>query len=254
MSFYTDNFNSSNNTNNKGENTMDNRYFNDNLDVNNSAPRCPIILLLDTSGSMSGEPIKELNAGLKQFIQETSCDEAASMSVELEVITFDSQVNIAMPFTPICDVSKNQAMLDARGYSTYMGAALSLAADELHKRRKLYQDNGISSYKPWVVLMTDGQPMDDWEVPAAKMRALAEQNRITFIGVEIGQGVDHATMCQIMPAVNPMLAKLDVVKFKDFFRWLTDSMGALSSSAISDQDNLKFDDISTWGSWENFHN
>ena len=232
---------------------MDNRYFNANLDLNNPAPRCPVILLLDTSGSMSGDPIKELNAGLKQFIQETSNDEAASMSVELEVITFDSSVNIAMPFTPICDVEKNPAPLTTYG-TTSMGGALTLAADELKKRRKLYQGNGIPSYKPWVVLMTDGQPTDNWEAPAAKMRALAEQNRITFVGVEIGKGVDHATMCKIMPAGNPMLAKLDGLKFKDFFRWLTDSMGALSSSAISDQDNLKFDDISTWGSWKNFHN
>lgn len=253
MSFFSNNFNSSNNINKKGENTMDNRYFNANLDLNNPAPRCPVILLLDTSGSMSGDPIKELNAGLKQFIQETSNDEAASMSVELEVITFDTQVNIAMPFTPICDVEKNPAPLTTYG-STSMGGALTLAADELKKRRQIYQDNGIPSYKPWVVLMTDGCPNDNWEAPAAQMRALAEQNRITFVGVEIGKGVDHATMCKIMPAVNPMLAKLDGLKFKDFFRWLTDSMGALSSSAISDQDNLRFDDISTWGSWENFHN
>ena len=35
--------------------------------VDNPEPRCPCVLLLDTSGSMQGQPISQLNAGLKQF-------------------------------------------------------------------------------------------------------------------------------------------------------------------------------------------
>ena len=65
-----------------------NNYNTDNtLDVSNPAPRCPVILLLDTSGSMAGAPISELNQGVRQFLDETRNDEAAGMSVELEVIT-----------------------------------------------------------------------------------------------------------------------------------------------------------------------
>ena len=60
-----------------------------NLDVTNPAPRCPVILLLDTSGSMSGQPLRELQSGLDQFLKETSDDETASMSVELGEPTKD---------------------------------------------------------------------------------------------------------------------------------------------------------------------
>ena len=65
-----------------------------NLDVTNPAPRCPVVLLLDVSGSMEGEPLKELNAGVQQFFRETSDDETASMSVEAEVITYGGEVKI----------------------------------------------------------------------------------------------------------------------------------------------------------------
>ena len=131
--------------NNNQDNTMNkSRYDNNSLDEMNSAPRCPVVLLLDTSSSMDGAPINELNQGLKQFINETAEDEAASMSVELEVITFDSTANVAMPFTPICDVDRNPAPLYASGM-TCMGAALDIAAKDLKARRRMYRNAGISS-------------------------------------------------------------------------------------------------------------
>ena len=93
---------------------MSNRRYEDiSLDMMNPAPRCPVVMLLDTSGSMAGAPINELNAGLRQFIRETADDEAAGMSVELEVISFDSKVNVVVPFTPIADVERTPAPLVA---------------------------------------------------------------------------------------------------------------------------------------------
>ena len=253
MNYFTNNNKQSTLKNNKGENTMKNRYFNLDIDVNNPAPRCPVILLLDTSYSMLGEPIKELNQGLQQFIRETAYDEAASMSVELEIITFNSKVDIAMPFTPICNVDKNQKPLTVDG-CTHLGEALALAIKELDKRRKIYQNNGIPYFKPWVILMTDGKPTDDWKEPAERMKKMAENKNITYLGVEIGSQVDREIMFQLMPNRNPMLATLDKLEFKKFFRWLTSSMSTLSNSAVSDQDDLQFDDISSWGTWHKLYN
>ena len=126
-----------------------------NLDVTNPAPRCPVILLLDTSGSMDGEPLRELQCGLDQFLQETSDDETASMSVELEVITFGNKAEIASAFAPVCDIADMPPVLTASGM-TPLGGALKLADSELKVRRRLYKQKGIASYKPWIVLMTDG--------------------------------------------------------------------------------------------------
>ena len=234
------NFNSSNNK----EHHMNNRYTKNTLDEMNSAPRCPVVLLLDTSSSMDGAPISELNQGLRQFINETAEDEAASMSVELEVITFDSRASVAMPFTPICDVDRNPAPLVANGM-TCMGAALRLATSDLKKRRQMYRNAGISSYKPWVVLMTDGGPNDNWYDAANEMRQMGEQGKIQYIGIEIGDDADHGTMCQILPA-NPGPVKLQGLKFKQFFRWLTDSLRSVSASAVSDENNIRLGSVKSW--------
>lgn len=216
-----------------------------NLDVSNPAPRCPVVLLLDTSSSMYGAPIDELNEGLKQFLRETADDEAASRSVELEVITFDSDANVAMPFTPISDVDRDPDPLVADG-CTSMGAGIRLALRDLKARRKMYRDNGISSYRPWVVLMTDGGPNDEWERAADEMRDLGERGKIQYIGIEIGDDADHDVMCRILPA-QPGPVKLKGLRFKQFFRWLTDSMKSVSASAVSDQDNIRYRGIDDWG-------
>ena len=165
-------------------------------------------------------------------------------SVELEVITFDSSASVAMPFTPICDVERNPTPLVASG-STAMGEALRLANRDLRNRRRMYRNAGISSYKPWVVLMTDGGPNDNWQDAAREMRELGEQGKIQYIGIEIGYGADHATMCQILPA-NPGPVKLQGLRFKQFFRWLTDSLRSVSSSAVSDEDNVRLGSVKTW--------
>ena len=226
------------------------RYDNVSLDTMNPAPRCPVVLLLDTSGSMWGNAINELNAGLKQFIQETANDEAASMSVELEVITFDNEANVVMPFTPIADVEQNPSPLTAAGM-TAMGAGLDLAYNDLQERRRLYRDNGISSYKPWVVLMTDGGPNDEWQESARKMRELGEKGKIQYIGLEIGDSVDHYTMQSILPA-NPEPVKLQGLRFKQFFKWLTDSLHSVSVSTVSEEDNICFGNINSWADLTNF--
>ena len=150
------------------------------LDVTNPAPRCPVILMLDVSGSMSGAPLRELKEGLTQFLRETSDDETASMSVELEVITFGGNAEIAAPFAPVNVVNDNPPELEANG-STPLGEALKLADSELKARRRLYKQKGISSYKPWIILMTDCCPNDDWKNAAASMKQMGEEKRLQYI-------------------------------------------------------------------------
>lgn len=215
------------------------------LDLDNPAPRCPVILLLDVSASMAGEPIEELNRGLQQFIEETSHDEAASRSVELEIITFGNwNPEVILPFTPICDIQGQVKKLKAFG-STPMGEALSMATQHLEERRKLYRKNGISCYRPWVILMTDGEPNDEWKVPAKKMRQYGEQGKIQYIGIEIGDEADHEIMRLILPP-EPGPLKLHGLRFKQFFRWLTDSLNSVSRSAVSEQDEVNYRPVDDW--------
>ena len=239
-------FGSTRNTNNGGFNmtntTRTNRYHN--LDVSNPAPRCPVVLLLDTSSSMEGAPIRELRAGVRQFLQETSGDEAASRSVELEVITFDNDARAILPFTPIVNARISDSALQANGM-TSMGAALELAYRDLADRRRMYRDNGISAYRPWVILMTDGGPNDDWEDKYQKLQQLGDAGKVQYLGIGIGDDADFDTLRMILPA-QPGPVKLRELRFKAFFRWLTDSMKSVSRSAVSAQDSIQFGGIDDW--------
>ena len=217
---------------------------NNNLDVTNPAPRCPVILLLDTSGSMSGQPLKELQAGLEQFLRETSDDETASMSVELEVISFGGNVEIEADFAPVCDIADMPPILTANG-STPLGEALRLADSELKARRRLYKQKGIASYKPWIVLMTDGCPNDDYESAASSMKRLGDEGKLQYIGIGIGDEADFDTLREILPE-RPGPVKLKGLCFKEFFKWLTDSLKSGSASSVAEQDNVRLGNVTSW--------
>ena len=73
----------------------------------------------------------------------------------------------------------------------------------------------------------------------------AERGKFQYIGIEIGNDADHATMCRIVPA-EPGPVKLQGLRFKQFFRWLTDSLKSVSASAVSDQDAVQYGDVSSW--------
>lgn len=214
------------------------------LDVTNPAPRCPVILLLDTSGSMAGQPICELREGFKQFLNETSDDETASMSVELEVITFGGDAEIVSSFAPVNLINDNQPELNATG-NTPLGEALELASRELRERRKLYKSKGISSYKPWIVLMTDGEPNDDWEESARAMRTMGEERKLQYIGIGIGDSANFDTLRQIVPQ-HPGPVKLKGLCFREFFSWLTDSLKSVSASSVAEQDKIQLGDVNSW--------
>lgn len=214
------------------------------LDVTNPAPRCPVILMLDTSGSMEGEPLHELQGGLERFLRETGDDETASMSVELEIITFGDKAKILSSFAPIADIADEAPTLEAAG-TTPLGAALDLADSELKARRRLYKQKGIASYKPWIVLMTDGCPNDDYVSAAASMRKLGEEGKLQYIGIGIGENADFDTLREILPE-HPGPVKLKGLCFKEFFKWLTDSLKSVSASSVAEQDHVRLGNVASW--------
>ena len=117
----------------------------------NPEPRCACLLLLDTSGSMGGDPIRQLNIGLQALKDELSQDALAMKRVELAVVTFG-------PVTPVSHFQTidqwTPPHLIASG-DTPMGAAIEMGLDMLRVRKDQYRANGIEVFRP-VFLITDG--------------------------------------------------------------------------------------------------
>lgn len=195
--------------------------------ADNPEPRCPVVLLLDTSGSMSGHPIDELNAGLAIFKQEIQRDTTASLRVEVAIITFDSSVDILQDFVTIDEFYPPQ--LTASGV-TSMGEAIELALNKVENQKAIYKSNGIQYYQPWVFLITDGGPTDSWQSAAQRVRQADADRKISFYAVAV-QGADMNILGQIAPVNIPPLM-LKGLQFQELFRWLSDSMKRVSSSKV----------------------
>jgi len=203
-----------------------NEYNDYNDLIENPAPRCACMLVLDTSGSMHGQPIDELNHGVTQFIDEVKNDEFASTSVELGIISFGGSVQIINPIQSISQI--NYPVFQANG-DTPMGNAVNSAIMELDKRKQEYKNNGVSYYQPWVVLMTDGAPTDSYQQAAAKLKTMGESKKALVFGIGIGSGCNLNVLSEFCPANRPPL-QLAGLQFKQFFQWLSQSMNVVSSS------------------------
>jgi uncharacterized protein YegL len=198
----------------------------------NPEPRCPCVLLLDTSGSMRGEPIAALAQGLKSFKEDLVKDPLASRRVELAVVTFDNEVKVLQDFVTIDQF--NPPELTAQG-QTFMGSAIHKALDLIQARKAKYRANGVAYYRPWVFMITDGEPQGepDTVVQQAAQRLKSDEanKRVAFFAV----GVENANMTKLAELVVRTPVKLIGLNFVEMFVWLSRSMEKVAQSKTDEQ-------------------
>lgn len=193
----------------------------------NPEPRCPVILLLDTSGSMRGTPIRELTAGVKLFRDELLADNLASKRVEVAIIGF-GPVQVIQDFVTADYFNPPELRSEA---DTPMGTAIETALDLLQSRKDTYKANGIAYFRPWIFLITDGGPTDHWQTAARRVQEGEEKKSFAFFCI----GVEDARIDILAQISKRKPLKLKELRFRDLFQWLSSSLKSVSRSTPGDE-------------------
>jgi uncharacterized protein YegL len=193
----------------------------------NPEPRCPCVLLLDTSGSMQGAPLDAMLAGLEAFRFDLAVDPLAARRVEIAVVAFDNRIRVVQDFVP--PDRFDIPFLNAEGM-THVGAAIEKALDMVEERKARYRAYDVAYYRPWIFLVTDGEPQG--EAPEAVQKAVArlreaeEKKQVAFFAV----GVENANMQALANISTRQPLRLKGLDFREMFVWLSRSMQSVAHS------------------------
>ncbi|RJF75698.1 VWA domain-containing protein [Deinococcus cavernae] len=198
--------------------------------ADNPEPRCPVLLLLDNSGSMRGEKIEGLNAALTHFKDDLTNDPLAAARCEVAVVSF-GPVREVMDFTSAYNFVPPYLKAEQ---DTPLGAAVVHGLEMLKRRKEVIRQGGIGLYRPWVFLITDGAPTDSWQRAAEEIKRGEESKAFAFFSVGV-QGADM-NMLRRLSHRDPLM--LSGLKFRELFQWLSASLKSVSQSTPGDKVSL----------------
>lgn len=190
--------------------------------------RLPVYLLLDTSGSMSGEPIEATKNGVQVLISTLRQDPYALETAFLSVITFDSSAKQVSPLTELA--SFQPPNLVSTG-STALGAALQLLAQKVDSEVTKTTAEIKGDWKPLIFIMTDGEPTDDWQ---KGLQALKKVKTGIIVACAAGPNANTEVLKQITEIVV-QLDTADSATIKAFFKWVSASVSTGSQKIEAGQ-------------------
>ena len=207
--------------------------------VENPTARLPVCLVLDTSASMTGEPISELQEGVNIFFHELLNDEVAKYSAEVAIVTFGGNVDMPLDFASVS--RQTIPSLVANGW-TPMGEAVEKALDLLNARKEEYQRAGVDYYQPWLVIMTDGAPTDNISRASQLVDGLTKERKLAVFAIGVGDNADMKELERLSGGRPPL--KLKGLEFNKFFLWLSASVSRVSQSVPGNKIDL--DPVAAW--------
>jgi len=198
--------------------------------------RLPVYFLLDTSGSMNGEPIQALNNALSGMINTLRSDAQASETLWISIITFDKEVKEVAPLTELQSFQLPEITCPQSG-PTNTGKALELLFEKVNSEVRKGTPTQKGDWRPLLFIFTDGKPSDPllYSEMTPKIKSL---NLGAIVGCAAGIRGDNAKLKELTDNVVH-LDTADSSTLKQFFKWVSDtieqgnkSMGTTDSVAL----------------------
>ena len=186
--------------------------------------RLPVYLLLDVSGSMTGEPIEAVKNGVQTMQAALRKDPHALEAAYISVITFGNSVDQVVPLTEVAQFQPPP--LTASG-ATPFGAALRKVVECANKELKKSTKEEKGDYKPLVFIMTDGSPTDNVEPGIQAFKAASWG---TVVACAAGAHADRKVLEQLTENVVT-LDTADANTISAFFKWVSSSISVGSMKA-----------------------
>ncbi|MBF0257317.1 MAG: VWA domain-containing protein [Desulfamplus sp.] len=199
--------------------------------------RLPVYLVLDTSGSMAGQPIEAVKKGVQLLASTLRQDPYALETACISVITFNTE---AQQITPLTDIITFQPPdIKAQGI-TSLGAALKLLAEKIGQEVVKTTPEKRGDWKPLIFIMTDGAPTDDWQ------SGLKELKKIKT-GIIVCCAAGNDARIDVLKQISEVVVELktaDTEAIKKFFQWISASVSTTSKKVdLSKKDVSALDEL-----------
>lgn len=218
--------------------------------VSNPETRTPVILCVDCSYSMrQHQRLDRVLEGLDSFCRDMDRDPIARDSVEPCLISYGgSMARVERDFaTPDRLLEQGLPRLTAAG-ATPLADAVRTALENLELRKRRYRDNGITWYRPWLILIGDGDesqsPKELLQV-AERLKEESDAKRLSVLCIAVGdeQKMECASLMRLSP--DGRVHYLRDMKFQEFFSWLSRSIEKTTQSMNGEE--LQYEPTATWG-------
>lgn len=178
----------------------------------------PVLLLLDVSGSMGGEKIRNLNDAVRDMLEVFRDTENSETEIWVSIITFGAQVKLHQKLVSAGQIQWQDL---SAGGSTPLGVALQMA-------KAMIEDKDVvpsRAYRPTVVLVSDGQPDNGWESPLSEFIGDGRSAKCDRMAMAIGADADEAVLGKYIEGTpNGLFYSENAKQMRDFFKFVTMSV------------------------------
>ena len=190
--------------------------------INAAESHMALVFVLDVSSSMEGQPIDQLNLGLNRFKEEVCRDKLTRDILDVAIIQFHEEFSVVQDFVPIEYMETIRLKADGRTkYTEPIREALKM----VDERSRFYRRSGSEPFKPWILLVTDGAPMDDITDVANEVKAMQDADKVRLIALGVGDFDPEP-----LKLLTDVIFQLDGMDFSSYFNWVNKSMRAISTS------------------------